>query len=149
MPPAELTPWWQRLSSGPLRHVATMLTAFVLFGVILLLAGRDPLQAYRDIFASTLGSAYGLSEVAVTMTPLLLTALAVALPSRLGLINVGGEGQLYMGALFASGAALRFSDLPGWILLPLMMALGMIGGGLWALLPGYLGQGILTRPSRC
>ena len=120
--------------------------AFLLFGVILLLAGKDPLQAYRDVFTSTLGSAYGVSEVFVTMTPLLLTALAVALPSRLGLINVGGEGQLYMGALLATWAALRFSHLPGWLLLPVMIVMGMIGGGLWALPAGYLrAKGIVNE----
>jgi simple sugar transport system permease protein len=136
----------RRLLSTPLRSTATVATAFVLFGVILLLAGRDPLQAYRTILTSTLGSAYGLSEVVVTMTPLLLTALAVALPSRLGLINVGGEGQLYMGALLATWAALRFDTLPGWLLLPVMMAMGMVGGGLWALLPGVLrARGIVNE----
>jgi simple sugar transport system permease protein len=146
LPPAERRPALRRMLNGSLRYAATMTTAFVLFGIILLLAGRDPLQAYGDIFASTLGSAYGLSEVLVTMTPLILTALAVALPSRLGLINVGGEGQLYMGALLATWGALRLNHLPGWILLPVMMALGMVGGGLWAFLPGYLrAKGIVNE----
>ena len=45
-------------------------------------------------------------------------AVAVAFPSRLGLINVGGEGQLYMGAFMASGAAFLFSAAPAWLLLP-------------------------------
>jgi simple sugar transport system permease protein len=119
---------------------------FLIFGLILLLSGKDPIQSYRDIFLSTLGSTYGISEVFVTMTPLLLTALAVALPSRLGLINVGGEGQLYMGALLATWAALRLATLPGWLLLPVMMILGMLGGGLWAFLPGYLrARGIVNE----
>src|SRR3972149_3465486 len=127
-----------RALRASLRYVAMAATTFLLFGVILLLAGKNPLLAYRDILTSTLGSAYGISEVIVAMTPLLLTALAVALPSRLGLINVGGEGQLYLGALLATWAALRLDHLPGWALLPLMIVLGMIGGGLWALIPGYL-----------
>lgn len=120
------------------RYGLVALIAFFLFGLILLIAGKDPIQAYRDIFSSTLGSAYGLSEVVVAMTPLLLTALAVAIPSRIGLINVGGEGQLYMGACAATWGALTFSALPGWILLPILVLLGMIGGGIWAFIPGYL-----------
>ncbi|HMK09884.1 MAG TPA: ABC transporter permease [Anaerolineales bacterium] len=137
---------WPRGLQAALRYVAMAVLALALFAVILLLAGKDPIQAYRDIFTSTLGSAYGLSEVFVTMTPLLLTALAVALPSRLGLINVGGEGQLYLGALFATWGALRFSALPAWLLLPLMIVLGMIGGGLWALPAGYLrARGIVNE----
>ena len=54
------------------------------------------------------------------------------------MINVGGEGQLYMGACFATWGALTFSYLPAWILLPVLVVLGMIGGGFWAFIPGYL-----------
>lgn len=120
------------------RYLSMILLALLLFGVILLISGQDPLQAYKEMFSSTLGSAYGLSEVFVAMIPMLLTALAVALPSRVGLINVGGEGQLYIGAAFATWAALTFPDWPAWVLLPVMALLGMIGGALWAFLPGYL-----------
>ncbi len=128
----------QKVIAGVVRYGVVAAVAFLLFGIILLISGKDPIQSYRDIFTSTLGSAYGFSEVIVTMTPLLLTALAVALPSRIGMINIGGEGQLYMGACFATWGALTFSHLPIWILLPLMVILGMIGGGLWAFIPGYL-----------
>jgi ABC-type uncharacterized transport system permease subunit len=121
-----------------IRYLLMILLALGLFGVILLLSGKDAIQSYRDMFAATFGSAYGFSEVLVSMIPILITALAVALPARVGLINVGGEGQLYIGAAFATWAALTFKDQPAWILLPLMMLLGMLGGALWALLPGYL-----------
>jgi ABC-type uncharacterized transport system permease subunit len=109
-----------------------------LFGMILLVSGKDPIQSYKDIMTSTLGSPYGFSEVIVTMTPILITALAVALPSRIGLINVGGEGQLYMGACLATWGAITFDTLPAWVLLPLMILLGMLGGAVWAFVPGYL-----------
>jgi ABC-type uncharacterized transport system permease subunit len=120
------------------RYLSMILLALLLFGVILLISGKDPLQSYKEMFSSTLGSAYGFSEVLVAMIPMLITALAVALPSRVGLINVGGEGQLYIGAAFATWAALTFPDWPAWVLLPVMALLGMIGGALWAFLPGYL-----------
>ncbi len=110
--------------------------SFLLFGLILLITGRDPIHSYKDIFTSTLGSAYGLSEVIVAMTPILLTGLAVALPSRIMLINVGAEGQLYIGAAFATWGALTFQTLPAWLLIPLMMLLGMLGGAAWAFIPG-------------
>ncbi len=121
-----------------IRYVLMTLLALLLFGVVLLVSGKDPIQSYKDIFTSTLGSAYGFSEVLVAMIPMLITALAVALPSRVGLINVGGEGQLYIGAAFATWGALTFQDQPAWILLPMMTLLGMIGGVLWAFIPGYL-----------
>ena len=121
-----------------IRYLFMILLAFLLFGVILLISGKDPLQSYKDIFTSTLGSAYGFSEVLVAMIPMLITALAVAIPARVGLINVGGEGQLYIGAAFATFGALTFSNLPAWLLLPIMIFLGMLGGALWAFIPGYL-----------
>jgi ABC-type uncharacterized transport system permease subunit len=128
----------QSVTNFIVRYGLMIVIAFLVFAMILLISGADPIQSYRDIFTSTLGSAYGLSEVIVAMSPMLLTALAVALPSRLGLINVGVEGQLYMGACFATWGALTFQNLPAWILLPLMIILGMIGGALWAFVPGWL-----------
>lgn len=119
------------------RNGLTILLALILFGVILMLRGANPLTSYRDLFKATLGSAYGFSEVIVGMIPILLTALAVALPARIGMINVGGEGQLYLGGIFATFAALAFQDLPAWILLPVMVILGILGGALWAFLPAY------------
>ena len=108
------------------------------FGLVLLVFGRNPLRAYLDIFASTLGSAYGWSETLVKVTPLLLTALAVAVPARIGLINVGGEGQLFMGALGATGAALYLADWPRGPLLLVMALSGFAGGGAWATIAGVL-----------
>ena len=109
--------------------------------MILLLFGKDPLRAYADIFRATLGSSYGFSEVLVKVIPLVLSATAVMLPARIGLVNVGGEGQIYMGAWLATGAALIIGDmasLPIFVALPLVLAAGFVGGGLWALIPAYL-----------
>jgi simple sugar transport system permease protein len=72
------------------------------------------------------------------MIPLMLTAVAAALPARIGLINVGAEGQLYMGAWLATAGALAFSDQPAFVLLPLLTVLGFVGGGAWALIAGVL-----------
>lgn len=121
-----------------LRYLLMLLLALGLFAIILLLSGKNPIQAYADILRSTLGTRYGFSEVIVAMVPMIITAVAVALPSRMGLINVGVEGQLYMGAALATWGALTFSNLPAWALVPLMVLLGMAGGAAWAFIPGYL-----------
>jgi len=123
---------------GVTRAFAIALIALAVFALLLLADGKDPLRAYRDTLVYVFGNTYGFSELLVRMTPLLMTSIAVALPSRLGLINVGGEGQLYMGAWLATAGALCFADLPAWQLLPLITALGFAGGGLWALVPGIL-----------
>lgn len=120
------------------RYLLMILLAFLLFGLILFITGKDPIKSYGDMLGLTFGSVYGFSETIVAMIPMLITALAVALPWRAGLINIGGEGQLYIGAAFATWGALTFTNLPAWILLPLMMLLGMIGGAVWAFIPGYL-----------
>ncbi len=123
---------------GIVRYVAILALALTVFAIVLLLAGKDPWQAYVDVFTFTLGDSYGRSEVIVRMIPLMLTAVAVALPARLGLINVGGEGQFYMGAWLATWGALTFTTFPQNVLLPLMMVLGLIGGGLWAAIPAIM-----------
>ena len=129
-------------NSGAARSVvrtgAICAIALAVFAAILLAAGKDPLKAYQDTFRHTLASAYGFSELVVRMTPLLLAAVAVALPSRLGLINVGGEGQIYMGAFMASAGAFLFPGAPAWILLPVVVSMGFLGGAIWAAIPGVL-----------
>lgn len=120
------------------RYSFILSIAFLAYGVVLLVSGKDPVKAYIDIVSSALGSTYGFSEVIVRMIPLLLTALAVALPSRLILINVGGEGQLYMGAWLATWGAITFTSLPQALFIPLMFMLGFVGGGSWALIAGLL-----------
>ena len=121
------------------RAVLVLALALAVFGVMLLLFGKDPLRAYVDIFRNTLGSSYGISEVIVKVIPLVLTATAVLLPARIGLVNVGGEGQLYMGAWLATWGALTFGELlPQAVALPLVIVLGFVGGGVWALIPAFL-----------
>lgn len=112
--------------------------ALGVFAIVLLVFGKNPLKAYIDIFSGTLASGYGFSEILVKMIPLMLTAVAVAVPARIWLINVGGEGQLFIGALFATWGALTFGSLPSWILLTMMFLLGFLGGGVWAAISGIL-----------
>lgn len=79
------------------------------------------------------GSGYALwSATLVRATPLLLVGLAVALAFRAGVLNIGAEGQLVVGAVCASWVALRFAALPGVVVIALMIAAGMVGGALWA-----------------
>src|SRR5919202_240262 len=116
IPPAARSP----RAAEVLRFLIALIVALLGFGVVLMLQGRNPLATYADMFGATLGGAYGRSEVLVVTIPVLLCALAVAVPARVGLVNVGGERQLYLGAWFASFVALTFTQLPATVMLPLM-----------------------------
>jgi simple sugar transport system permease protein len=129
---------WRFASARAKAFALVGLIALAVFATILTAAGKDPLRAYIDTAAYVFGNAYGFSELLVRMIPLLLTAIAAALPARIGLINVGAEGQLYMGAWLATAGALAFADQPAFVLLPLLTVLGFIGGGVWALIPAVL-----------
>ncbi len=131
-------PFPKNLAKSLSHFLSLFSMAFILFALLLLIFGKNPFRAYMDIFLNTLGSAYGISETLVKMTPLILTALATAIPSRIWLINVGGEGQFHMGAILATWAALNLGFLPAWVLLPMMIIAGFLGGGLWSMLSGFL-----------
>lgn len=123
------------------RSLIAIALALLVFTVFLLVTGRDPADAYAKVLHGTLGSKIGWAEVGVRMIPIVLTGLATALPARVGLINVGGEGQLYLGAWTATGVALYVGG-PVGTLIPLMVLAGFLGGACWA------GLAILARQWR-
>lgn len=120
------------------RWTLWLLLGLLAYVVLILLYGKSPLHAFHEIWTSTLTSSYGLQDVAVRMTPLLFTAMAVAIPARVGQVNVGGEGQLFMGGLAAAWVALTFTSWPSWLLLPATALAGAAGGGAWAGVAGWL-----------
>ena len=89
-----------------LPSLMAVLAAFAMFGVFILVKGVNPLTAYQDMFTATLTEPTALGDIAIRATPIVLAALAVTVPARAGLINVGGEGQLMMGGLGAMGVSL-------------------------------------------
>ena len=129
---------WACASARAKAFALVTAVALGVFATLLVAAGKDPLKAYIDTLTYVFGNAYGFSELLVRMVPLMLTAVAAALPARIGLINVGAEGQLYMGAWLATAGALAFPDQPAFVLLPLLTVLGFVGGGVWSLIAGVL-----------
>jgi simple sugar transport system permease protein len=113
--------------------------AFLIAAAIFLAAiGQPPLTTLGQMAIYAFGDSYSLSESLVKATPILLCALAVILPARLGLITVGGEGQLYFGALTGTAVVVAFSNGAMWLLLPAMLAAGAIGGAAWSGVAGWL-----------
>ncbi len=118
-------------------------TALLVGALVIALAGASPLDAYAGLVQGAFGSARALSETAVWATPYILGGLAVSLAFQAGLFNIGAEGQIALGALTAAlvGHGLPLwlgTSLPALVHLPLTLAAGMLAGGLWGALPGWL-----------
>jgi simple sugar transport system permease protein len=111
-----------------------VLTALVFGALFLKLSGFDPLAVYGGMWRGAFGDAYGLSETLVKAIPIALCALGITVAFRMNLWNIGAEGQLYAGAMAATGVALSFPETPAPLLLTAMAAAGMAAGALWALL---------------
>lgn len=122
-----------------LRASIFVLAPLLIFGIFLMLAGVNPIETYGSMVSSVMLTPYGWQEVLVRAAPYLLAALATIVPARAGLMNVGGEGQLMIGALTTTIVALVIGPMfPAFINLPLLILAGMLGGLLWALIPGVL-----------
>lgn len=113
--------------------LVAVVMAFAVCGLFLFLSGKDPVNAYSKMFFGVMTS-YGMTESILKAIPLMLAALGLGLAFRMQLWNIGGEGQLYMGAFAATGVALYMPHQPAWLVLPLMMLAGSLAGGAWALL---------------
>jgi len=105
---------------------------------ILLLLGANPLVAFDAMLKGAAGNVSGITQTLVKATPLLLVGLGITIAFRGGVINIGGEGQLLVGALAATAMSITFANWPGAVLLPASLLAGMVAGALWGGVPGLL-----------
>jgi simple sugar transport system permease protein len=129
------------MSDVRLRVVAGLggVAAFLMVATIFFVAiGRPPALMLGQMVLYAFGDSYSVSESFVKATPILLCALATILPAKLGLITVGGEGQLYFGALTGTAVVVSFPGGPFWMLLPAMLMAGILGGAMWSAMAGAL-----------
>ncbi|WP_069649138.1 ABC transporter permease [Caloranaerobacter ferrireducens] len=119
-----------------------ILLSFLIGALFIIWTGNNPLVAYWALFSGSLGGLDKFGQTLLKTTPLIFTGLAVSFAFRCGLFNIGAEGQYVIGALttVAAGYILNsvFGDLPGFILIPLIMIIGALGGALWASIAGFL-----------
>jgi simple sugar transport system permease protein len=126
------------VARGVLRWVVALGGAVVIFGALMVTKGVAPFEAYQSMWSS-LSTDTSISAILVKATPLILAGLAVAIPAKAGLVNVGGEGQLIMGGVFAAGTSMLLAgSLPGGPSLLLICIAGAVGGALWAGLAAVL-----------
>ena len=138
-----------------------VLTGLLIGAIAIIASGENVFKAYGALFGGSFGSPqdiiagiqtyfvtgsnkellraiYPFTESLVTATPYIFASLAVAVGFRCGLFNIGAEGQVLMGALSSAFVGYSFSGLPAYIHLPLALLAGIVGGGIWGLIPGYL-----------
>lgn len=128
-----------RIQSALFRYsppVLILIIAFLVFGAFLYGMGFNPLVVYKGILIGAFGSVSGLSAVLNLSSVYILTALCAIIAFRCKIWNIGGEGQLYAGALGATVAAV--SGVSSYLVLPLALLASVAFGCLWALLPTVL-----------
>src|SRR6266536_670962 len=112
----------------------TVIAGFILFSAL----GKNPLQAFYTFFIYPVHDLNGFAELLLKASPLMLIAVGLACGYRANVWNIGAEGQLVLGAIFAGGVALYLHGSESGLILPTMVIAGAIGGMLWAAIPALL-----------
>lgn len=132
-----------RISRGDLIIALAPVIAFFLAliagAVILLILGTNPLEAYAVMLDGAFGNEASLFRTLTRATPLLIIAVGICIAFRAGVINIGAEGQLFVGAISATAFSIYAgAQLPPVLLVPLTLLVGMITGAAWGAVPGFL-----------
>ena len=149
---AERLAIWQR-AGGIVTPLMTAVLAFFIGGLVVLgTTGKNPLRTYQAIFDGTglnwlfpwvggddrILAALNLQQTLLLATPLVLTGLAVAFAFRCGMFNIGGQGQYFVGAIFAVWVGTSFAGMSAWLHVPLAIIVAGVAGGVWAGIAGLL-----------
>ncbi len=118
--------------------LAALLVGMVLFSVFIMLVGKSPIDFFDIMWRGAFGSWFSVQNSLSRAAPLLLTALCVALPARLGLVVIGGEGAIVLGGVAAAALGWWLDGAPALVVIPMMAIAGMIIGGLWMGMVGAL-----------
>jgi simple sugar transport system permease protein len=112
----------------------------LIFALFLLIIGRDPIQFYSLVWTGGFGSSFSVQNSLQRAAPLILTGLAFAIPARIGLTMIGGEGALVLGGFVSAAVAIPLvsSSVPPFVTLPIMALSGIVTGGLWVGFTGWL-----------
>jgi len=112
--------------------------ALLIGAAILWITGSDPVKAYQAMWVGAFRDKTAVAEVLVKATPLIFIGIGLAVAFRCSIWNIGAEGQFYAGAVAATAVGIYLGGLPGFILMPLVLIMGIIGGALWGMLAAFL-----------
>ena len=129
---------WKSIGYSAVMPILAVLLALLFGAVMLLLLGVSPTEAYSAMIVGVFGSVSGITQALVKATPLLLVGLGICIAFRASVINIGGEGQIILGALMGTWFSLTFKTWPGWLLIPATILVGFLAGSAWGFVPGFL-----------
>lgn len=118
-------------------RIAAIILALVASSIFILVLKLNPIDVYIKMVQGAFGTAYRCKETIIKAIPLVICSLGIAIAFRMQFWNIGGEGQIAMGAFAASYFALYMNHMPKPVMLLVMMVAAMIAGGLWALIPAF------------
>ena len=121
-----------RFGAAALPYLIALVAAFAVVAVLITVLGHDPFRAFRAVLTNSFRTPTGLVQTLQKWVPLTLLALAFAIPLAAGRFNIGGEGQLIMGAAGAAAVGINLSGLPAAVLLPLSLIAGILAGAVWS-----------------
>jgi ABC-type uncharacterized transport system permease subunit len=125
-------------AEGVLIPVIALLLSLALFGLFLMMVGSEPLGVFYSMYRGGFGSGFSWQNTLERAAPLMLTALCTAIPARMGLIMIGGEGALVIGGIATAITGLALSSATPWLVITAMTVAGMATGGIWIAVIGWL-----------
>ena len=128
----------RRIAKNSIQPVVAIALSLLIGAVVILAIGENPLRAYEELFFSSFRTPFGISGLIAQMVPLMVLSAGVIISFRAGFFNIGGEGQLFIGAFAGAWAGFTFVDLPGPLLMVVVLLCGILGGMLWGMIPGAL-----------
>ncbi len=127
-----------RVLAGLIVPIAAVVAALAVGAIMLLALGANPLHGYSAMLSGAFGGWNELADTALKSMPLLLVGVGICIAFRAGVVNLGGEGQIIIGAILATVVALAVPGLPRILLVPVVMLAGALGGAIWGAIPGAL-----------
>lgn len=128
----------QRVTTSTIGAAGIVAVAAIAGGIFIVAAGKDPLQAYGVLIGYSLGTANGFHEVVVRAIPLTLAGLGIVVAFRANIFNIGADGQITVGAVFAVALIGPVGMLPTWLMVPAFLALGAVAGAAYGGIAGWL-----------
>lgn len=114
-----------------------VLGALLVTSILIIFMKHNPLEVFWSMIKGSMGSGTRIENTLLKAIPLVIVALGLSISFRMKFWNIGGEGQIMIGAISATYIALNFSNLPSYILIPIMFLVSFLAGGLWGVIPAY------------